>query len=96
MEPIIPISSDVKYWSQDETWPSGRKPIAGEDVYIAPGDNIVLDEVTPVLNLVTVNGRLSFSVDNGTQAINLQANQVYVRAGELLIGNETNPFEGNA
>ena len=49
-----------------------------------------------MLNLVTINGRLSFSHDNGTEPINLNAKQVYIRAGELLIGNKTHPFEGDA
>ena len=57
---VVPIDPNAKFWSQDATWPSGRKPQAGEDVEIAPGMNIVLDEETPILNLVTVNGRLSF------------------------------------
>jgi len=57
---------------------------------------MILDEITPSLNLVTVNGRLSWSRVNGTDPIHLKAKQVYVRAGELLIGNETHPFETDA
>ncbi len=56
--------------------------------------NMVLDEDTPILNLLTVNGRLSF-YDNGKPIV-LNAKQVYVRAGELLIGHETNPFKAEA
>ena len=37
--------------------------MAGEDVEILPSMNMFLDEVTPILNLVTVNGRLTF-LDN--------------------------------
>jgi len=57
---FVPISADAKFWSEDASWPSGMQPKAGEDVQILPGMNIVLDIVTPILNLVTVNGRLSF------------------------------------
>lgn len=52
--------------------------------------NVVLDIETPVLNLVTVNGRLSFYDNLGET--HLHAKHVYVRAGELLIGSEAEPF----
>lgn len=58
--------------------------------------NIILDIETPLLNLVIVNGRLSFHDDPDGNLINLKAKQVYVRAGELLIGNDTDPYMGNA
>ena len=61
---MIPINEDQSLWSKDSSWPSGQKPQAGEDVHIIPGMNIVLDEETPVLNLVTINGRLSFLDDD--------------------------------
>lgn len=56
--------------------------------------NMFLDEVTPILNLVTVNGRLTFL--DKKEPIELKAKQVYVRAGELLIGTEKKPFEAEA
>lgn len=86
----VPISADAKFWSDPNTWPDKIKPVAGDDVHIQPGWNIVLDEETPVLGLVTVNGRLSFydaQIDT-----HLHAKHIYVRAGELLIGSEAQPF----
>ena len=49
---------------------------------------------TPILGLLTIDGRLSF-VNDGTD-IELKAKQVYIRAGELLIGSEAQPFLANA
>lgn len=63
-------------------------------MHIEPGWNIVLDEETPVLGLVTVNGRLSF-YDAGIDT-HLHAKHIYVRAGELLIGSEAEPFKSSA
>ena len=65
-------------------------------MHIEPGMNVVLDIATPILNLVTVNGRLSFLDRTDKALVELKAKQVYVRAGELLIGEEGKPYEGNA
>lgn len=64
-------------------------------MHIEPGMNVVLDIETPLLELVTVNGRLSFLNDE-TKKIHLHAKQVYVRNGELLVGEEENPYQGDA
>lgn len=61
---------------------------------IEPGMHVILDIETPILNLLVVNGRLSF-LDFNTD-IHLHAKQIYVRAGELLIGEEGTPYEANA
>lgn len=91
----VPISGDALFWSDVASWPElGRLPMEGEDVQILPGKWIVLDIETPILNLVTINGRLSFY--DADRPINLQAKQVYVRAGELLIGEEAAPFQESA
>lgn len=57
---MVPINEDELFWSNPAAWPSGEVPVEGENVTIEPYMNIVLDIVTPILNLVTVNGRLSF------------------------------------
>jgi hypothetical protein len=63
-------------------------------VHILSGWNMILDiEETPILKLIRVNGILSFSED---MDVHLQAKHIYVRAGELHIGNETNPYQNNA
>ena len=87
-----PIESDIRYWSNASSWDNGTIPLAGANVEIMPGWNMVLDlNVTPIFNIIQINGRLSF-LNNSN--IHLQANYVFVRAGELWIGNETNPFVG--
>ena len=59
------------------------------------GWNLLLDlEETPVLNSLTINGRLSF-IQNG-QNVHLRSKYIFVRAGELFIGSEETPFENEA
>ena len=89
----VPLG-DAKYWSAVDTWPSGMLPVEGEDVHIEPGMNVILDIETPKLNLLIINGRLSFL--DYTDPIHLHAKQIYVRSGELLIGEEAAPYQNDA
>jgi len=52
--------------------------------------NVILDIETPKLNLLIINGKLSF-LDH-TDPIHLHAKQIYVRAGTLEIGEEANTY----
>jgi len=56
--------------------------------------NVILDIETPKLNLLIINGRLSFL--DYADPIHLHAKQIYIRAGELLVGSETEPFQADA
>jgi hypothetical protein len=83
------IEANFRFWSDPNSWPTGALPVEGEDVHIEPTWNMVLDlPETPKLNLLRVNGRLSFA--NNT-AIHLKAKHVFVRAGELWVGAPTLP-----
>lgn len=68
----VPIETDVRYWSNISSWGTlGRLPIAGEDVEIQSGWNMVLDlPITPIFRLLTINGRLTF-LDDGVTNITL-------------------------
>jgi hypothetical protein len=55
---------------------------------------LIIDiEETPILALVRVNGLLRFSDE---MDVHLRAKHIFVRAGELHIGNETHPYQHNA
>ena len=59
-------------------------------MHIEPGMNVILDIETPKLNLLIINGKLSF-LDH-TDPIHLHAKQIYVRAGTLEIGEEASTY----
>jgi hypothetical protein len=83
-----------RFWSDPNSWPSGKLPIEGENVHIEPGWNMTLDLAeTPILTLVRVNGILRFKND---MDISFRAKHIFVRAGELLIGSNTTPYVHNA
>jgi hypothetical protein len=94
----VEVSGDALPWSDPNTWESGAVPVEGEDVEIPPGVWIEFDlEETPLLHFVTVNGRLSFKNDP-EEAVDrtIHAYIVFVRQGELLIGDEEEPYNGVA
>ena len=77
-------------WSDPVTW-GGVKPVAGDDVTIPAGTHILLDENTPALGSLTIEGILEFDQQN----LELRAGWVMVM-GELHIGSATTPFTHQA
>lgn len=84
-----------RLWSNPASWQSGEVPKADEDVHIESGWDMIYDieGETPIYRLIRVNGRLTFK--NDLQNTTLHAKHIFIRAGELHIGNKTNPFLGN-
>ncbi len=77
-------------WSDPATW-GGAKPVAGDAVTIAVGKHIILDENTPDLAGLTINGTLEFA----RQDVNLTAHWIMVM-GALHVGSATSPFTHKA
>jgi len=50
---------------------------------------------TPVLDYLEINGVLLFE-NNATSTLTLRSRYIFVRSGQLIIGNRTNPFLGSA
>jgi hypothetical protein len=82
----------VDLWSRNTTWGGGPAPLAGDSVWIPPGQTLVLDTSPPKLYMMVIQGHLVFDrVD-----IDLQLNYVFVMGGSLTIGTEREPFLQNA
>lgn len=81
--PVAPVS-DTFYWSNPATW-GGSKPVAGADVLVPAGMKLVLDESTPALRLLTIEGELSvraaLKADLIAAAIVVQGPGAALRAG---------------
>lgn len=93
--PSTPVETKVRYWSNATSWPSGKVPLAGENVNISVGQNFVFDMVeSPIYKNIQINGRVTFL--ETAPKLHLRARYIFVRAGELIIGNATNPFKGEA
>ena len=93
----LPIPEETEFWSNSTTWPDGVVPTSGS-VEILPGTNVIYDlEDSPVFDVLTVNGQLSFIDDEEyLPNVNLNVKHIFVRAGNLLIGTEEEPYQAKA
>ena len=94
-ESDLPTSS--KPWSDAASWKDGVVPVEGQDVTIDTDMWIELDLAeTPRLGKLEINGRLSIKDDKtNLPKVNLKAHLIWIRAGELLAGSSTAPYEAD-
>ena len=81
-------------WSSPACWKSGAVPIEDEHVVIEGDMYVILDEeVLPRFRSLEINGKLAFAhgFDHAISTYKL-----WVRAGELHIGSELNPYQEKA
>lgn len=79
-------------WSSPQTW-QGAPPAAGERVLIPAGSAVILDQNTPDLEGLTIEGELRFA----NQALHLTADWIYVGDGGLFqIGAAAAPYAHKA
>jgi cell migration-inducing and hyaluronan-binding protein len=79
-------------WSDPATWPNGKVPVAGDQVTIAKGRDVLLDVSPPALGGLTIDGRLSFA---NTRDLELTTEWILVH-GELEIGTAARPHTRKA
>lgn len=90
----VPKEPFQRLWSNASQWPLGAQPLAGHKVVIPPNWDLILDESTPVLDELVVNGLLTFHPNK--TGLNLQAKKIWVRGGKIFIGSATQPYVNNA
>jgi hypothetical protein len=91
----VEMEAGSRLWSDPLNWPGEVLPAEGDDVIIESGWNMYLDiEETPIFKSLEINGRLTFL--NSNFSITLNSHRIWVRAGELLIGTEDDPFKETA
>src|SRR5215469_15642980 len=79
-------------WSDPATWPNRKVPVAGDQVTIDAGKEVVLDVNTPPLNGLTIHGKLSFA---NNKDVELTTEWIMLH-GELEIGTEKAPHTRKA
>jgi hypothetical protein len=73
----ILLEPEYRLWNNALSWEGKGIPQAGDDVVIEPTWNMLLDITNPpLLNSLTINGRLTFKPDIGD--ITFRAKNVWV------------------
>ena len=55
-----PLEMIKRHWSNASNWPNGVKPKEGDIVTIPANWDLILDESTPILEELVINGHLTF------------------------------------
>ncbi len=79
-------------WSDPDTWPNRKVPIAGDKVIISRDKNVVLDVSPPALGGLSIDGKLTFS---SNADLELTTEWIMLH-GELAIGSEASPHTRQA
>src|SRR5690349_24979198 len=80
-------SATATNWSNPNTWPNRKVPIAGDKVTIGRDKEVILDVSPPALGGRSIDGKLTFS-----NAADLElTTECSMLHGELAIGSETGP-----
>ena len=74
---------------------SGAVHVAGESIQIEKRWQMYMDMKTPILNVVTVNGRFVFPNEE-TNEYTLRARKIDINRGEIIIGTSDTPYTGKA
>src|SRR5688500_14018478 len=79
-------------WSDPNTWPNRKVPIAGDKVIIARDKEVILDVSPPALGGLSIDGKLTFANDADLEL----TTEWIMLHGELGIGSEVSPHTRNA
>ena len=82
-------SQKVLKWSDPATWANSSVPADGSLVIVEPEWVLILDQDTPRLQYLEVNGVLAF---DPTKSVSLNSKWIFVRAGKIVSGNSTHPL----
>uniref|UniRef100_A0AAV2K2L6 G8 domain-containing protein n=1 Tax=Knipowitschia caucasica TaxID=637954 RepID=A0AAV2K2L6_KNICA len=96
--------SDASFWTSSSD-NNNTVPAEGADVVIPTGQWVVLDDSTPALNRLTVNGVLEIPDDLSSNSssrrrrstdgpVVIEATHIMIQGGRLVAGSPQAPFEG--
>jgi hypothetical protein len=79
-------------WSDPNTWPNRKVPVAGDKVIIGRDKDVILDVSPPALGGLSIDGKLTFA---SNADLELTTEWIMLH-GELAIGSEASPHTRNA
>ena len=85
-------SQKVLKWSDAATWVNSSVPVDGSLVIVEPEWVLILDQDTPRLQYLEVNGILAF---DSSKSVSINSKWIFVRAGQIISGNSTHPLSAD-
>lgn len=82
----------IRKWSNATQWPGGFLPQAGDNLTVNGNWTVILDVDPAYLNNLTVDGTL---IADDTRDVNITANFIHIRAGNITAGSSKLPFLHN-
>src|SRR6476659_5596524 len=79
-------------WSNPDSWPNHKLPVAGDKVTIGRDKEVILDVSPPALSGLSIDGKLSFSNDADLEL----TTEWIMLHGELAVGSEASPHTRKA
>ena len=79
-------------WSDPDTWPNRKVPVAGDKVTIGRDKDVILDVSPPALGGLSIDGKLTFA---NNADLELTTEWIMLH-GELAIGSEASPHTRKA
>ena len=79
-------------WSNPDTWPNRKVPVAGDKVTIGRDKEVILDVSPPALGGLSIDGKLTFANDADLEL----TTEWIMLHGELAIGSEASPHTRKA
>src|SRR5215467_7276066 len=86
-----PAAKPMK-WSDPDTWPNHKVPVAGDKPTIGRDKEVILDVSPPALLGLSIDGKLTFSDDKDLEL----TTEWIMLHGELAIGSEASPHTRKA
>jgi hypothetical protein len=88
----LPPVTASKRWSDPDTWPNKRVPVAGDAVVIGQDQHVLLDVSPPALKSLMIMGSLVFDA----QDLTLTSGYIMLHGGTLAVGSAAQPFTQTA
>ncbi len=82
----------IRKWSNATQWPGGVIPQTGDNVTLNGNWTVLLDMDPNPINYFVIDGTL---IADDTRDVNITANSIHVRAGNITAGSSASPFMHN-
>jgi hypothetical protein len=80
----------IDRWSDARTWGGDASPIEGDSIYVPKGMTLLVDESTPLLGSVIVEGKIKFADEAD---MTFDCHHFLVMNGEFEAGTEDSPYQ---